>query len=50
MRTKEEIEKDINSQLETIETEKRINENSGELSFLYYQLSQLKEELKEVEQ
>ena len=47
MRTKEVIEKEIKDQEERIELEKSFNENSGELSFLYWQLSQLKEELKE---
>lgn len=49
MRSKEQIEKEIKEQKERIEFEKKLNENNGELSFLYWQLSQLQEELKEVE-
>ena len=48
MRTKEEILKDIENQKESIKLEKTFNENSGELSFLYWQLSQLEKELIEV--
>lgn len=49
MRSREEIEKDIENQKKSIELEKKFNEDSGELSFLYWQLSQLEKELKEVE-
>lgn len=49
MRTKEEILKDIESQKQDIEIEKKFNENSGELSFLYWQLGQLESELEECE-
>ena len=47
MRTKEEIEKDIKDQKDRIALEKSFNENSGELSFLYWQLDELERELNE---
>lgn len=46
MRTIEEIEKDIKDQKDSIELEKKFNQDSGELSFLYWQLYELEEELK----
>ena len=49
MRSREEIEKEIEEQKKTISTVEKFNEDSGELSFLYWQLSQLEKELKEVE-
>lgn len=50
MRTKEGIEKDIKHQKEMIELEKSFNKDSGELSFLYWQLSQLEKELENYEE
>ena len=50
MRTKEGIEKDIKRQKEMIELEKKFNENSGELSFLYWQLDELEKELENYEE
>lgn len=45
MRTREDIEKDIEKQRESIVLEKEFNEDSGELSFLYWQLHELEKEL-----
>ena len=42
---KEELKKEIEKVKESIETEKNFNSNSGNLSFLYYQLHELREEL-----
>jgi CII-binding regulator of phage lambda lysogenization HflD len=50
MRSREGIEKDIEKQKEMIELERKFNENSGELSFLYWQLSQLEKELENYEE
>ena len=49
MRDKEVIKKEIEEQKRRIKLEESFNEDSGELSFLYWQLSQLEKELKEVE-
>lgn len=45
MRTKEQIEKEIESQKDMIAVEKRFHPDSEELSFLYYQLHELEDEL-----
>lgn len=50
MRTREGIEKDIQTQKKMIELEKRFNEDSGELSFLYHQLDELEKELREYDE
>lgn len=42
---KEKLEKEIEYLKESIEFEKSINKDSGELSFLYYQLHELEKEL-----
>lgn len=44
---KEHIEKEIEMQKERIRIEESINKDSCELSFLYYQLHELENELKE---
>ena len=49
MRSKEGILKDIEHQKEMIKLEKSFNDNSGELSFLYWQLYQLEKELENYE-
>ena len=45
MRTETEILKDIENQKQSIEFEKKFNKDSDELSFLYWQLSELEKEL-----
>lgn len=50
MRTKEEILKDIENTKASIEQEKGFNPNNGELSFYYYLLGSLQDELKELEE
>lgn len=45
MRTKEQIEKDIDSQKRKIALEESFNKDSGNLSFLYWQLYELEKEL-----
>lgn len=49
MRTKEEILKDIENVKSDIEQEKSFHPNNGELSFYYYLLGSLQDELKELE-
>lgn len=49
MRTKEQIEKEIESQKDMIAVEKSFHPDSEELSFLYWQLHQLEDELEEYE-
>lgn len=48
MRTIEEVEKEIECQEKAIAEEKKYNENSGELSFMYWQLYELRKELEEL--
>lgn len=48
LRKKEELRKEIESLLDDIKLEKSFNENSGNLSFLYYQLWQLQKELEKM--
>lgn len=47
---KEELKKEIEKVKESIETEKSFNSNSGNLSFLYYQLHELERELNKEEE
>ena len=47
VRTKEEIKKDIDSQKRKIALEESFNKDSGNLSFLYWQLHELERELNE---
>lgn len=44
---KEQIEKEIDNIRESIKFEESINKDSGELSFLYYQLHELEERVKD---
>lgn len=46
---KEKIRKEIEDLLDQIELEKSFNANSGNLSFLYYQLAMEKQKLKDLE-
>lgn len=46
----EELERKIKCQKEMIEEIEKRNPNSGDLSFDYYQLYELKKELKEIKQ
>ena len=45
---KEKLEKEIEYLKDSIKTEESINKDSGNLSFLYYQLHELEDELKEI--
>ena len=49
MDKKEELIKEIEKLLDEIELEKSFNENSGNLSFMYYQLWDLQNRLKLME-
>lgn len=45
---KEKIEKEIDSIKDSIKFEESINKDSGQLSFLYYQLRELESELERI--